>query len=78
MGKLKILVSVYACGPNLGSEPGMGWNFVLGLSKFYEVHVITEKRKWEEPIHLFLSANPSVGQNLKFHFIDKKSNLLNK
>jgi hypothetical protein len=39
--KLKLLISAYACGPNRGSEPGMGWNFVIGLGKFHEVHVIT-------------------------------------
>ena len=74
MEKLKILVSAYACSPNRGSEPGMGWNFVLGLSRYHVVHVITEKRKWELPIKSFLEENPALGQNLKFYFIDKKRN----
>ena len=74
MRKLKILVSAYACSPNHGSEPGMGWNFVIGLSKYHELHVITEKRKWEVPINAFLKENPDIAQNLKFYFIDKKRN----
>lgn len=74
MEKLKILVSAYACSPNQGSEPGMGWNFVNGLSLYHEVHVITEKRKWEAPIKTYLEENPALGQNLKFYFIDKKRN----
>lgn len=74
MEKFKILVSAYACGPNSGSEPGMGWNFVIGLSKYHYVHVITEKRKWEEPIKAFLRENPALKQDLKFYFIDKKRN----
>ena len=71
---LKILVSAYACSPNKGSEPGIGWNFVLGLSHHHKVYVIVEKRKWEVPINTFLSKNPKLNQDLKFYFIDKKRN----
>jgi glycosyltransferase involved in cell wall biosynthesis len=72
--KLKILTSCYACSPNRGSEPGMGWNFVKGLSEFHEVHVITEQEKWEADITLFLEQNPVLKKNLHFHFIRKKRN----
>jgi glycosyltransferase involved in cell wall biosynthesis len=74
MRKLKILISAYACSPNQGSEPGMGWNFVHGLSQYHEVHVISEKRKWEIPVCTFLNENPSLNKNLIFYFIDKKRN----
>lgn len=40
---LKILVSSYACGPNWGSEVGMGWNWVTNLSQFCQLYVIVEK-----------------------------------
>jgi len=72
--KLKILVSAYACSPNRGSEPGMGWNFVTGLSKFHELHVIVEKRKWEQPILEYLKVYPEFKANLRFYFIDKTRN----
>ena len=72
--KLKILVSAYACAPNKGSEPGMGWNFVKGLANFHELHVIVEKRKWEKPILEYLKVYPELKANLRFHFIDKKRN----
>ena len=72
--KYKILVSAYACSPNKGSEPGMGWNFVTGLSNFHEVHVIVEKRKWQQPINEYLNLHPTLKQNLIFHFIEKKRN----
>ncbi|MDA9803127.1 glycosyltransferase [Flavobacteriaceae bacterium] len=72
--KLKILVSAYACAPNKGSEPGMGWNFVTGLAKFHELHVIVEKRKWEKPINDFLENNPELNDSVTFYFIDKKRN----
>ncbi len=70
--KLKVLVSAYACSPNHGSEPGMGWNFVFGLSKIHEIHVITEKLKWESEIEQFLTENRQFKKNLHFYFIEKK------
>ena len=38
----KILVSAYAVAPDMGSEPGMGWNWISRLSGDYELFVITE------------------------------------
>lgn len=70
--KLKILVSAYACSPNHGSEPGMGWNFVFGLSKVHEIHVITEKIKWKSEVEKFLFENPHLNKNLHFYFIEKQ------
>ena len=72
--KLKVLVSAYACSPNKGSEPGMGWNFVTGLSEFHDLHVIVEKRKWQQPINKYLEFHPTLKEKITFHFIDKKRN----
>jgi glycosyltransferase involved in cell wall biosynthesis len=42
MGKrLKVLVSSYACAPDEGSEPGVGWNWVKQIARFHEVWAIT-------------------------------------
>ena len=38
---LRILLSAYACEPEQGSEPGVGWNWVDQLARFQEVWVIT-------------------------------------
>tara|TARA_B100000989_G_scaffold298590_1_gene288627 strand:+ start:3865 stop:5103 length:1239 start_codon:yes stop_codon:yes gene_type:complete len=70
----KILISVYACSPNEGSEPGMGWNFVMELSNFHELHVIVEKRKWEHHIKNYIKKHPRLINRIKFYFIDKKRN----
>lgn len=40
--RLKILVSAYACEPNKGSEPGVGWNLVKELSRNNNLWVITK------------------------------------
>ena len=42
MSELRVLASVYACGPNWGSEVGMGWNWVRELSRHVRLTVITE------------------------------------
>ena len=45
---MNILVSVYACEPNKGSEPGGGWNWVLELSRRgYNIFVITRANNKE-------------------------------
>jgi glycosyltransferase involved in cell wall biosynthesis len=39
---LNILISAYAVGPNRGSEPGMAWNWIVNLSKYCNLYVVTE------------------------------------
>ena len=40
--KLKVLLSAYACEPNKGSEPGVGWNWLIEIAKLnHKVTVIT-------------------------------------
>lgn len=39
---MKILINAYACSPNMGSEPGMGWYWIMAQAKECEVFVVTE------------------------------------
>jgi hypothetical protein len=39
--RLKILVSAYACEPDKGSEPGVGFNLCCALSENDDVYIIT-------------------------------------
>ena len=41
--RLKIFVSTYACEPGLGSEIGVGWHWVLEMSKHFELWVLTRE-----------------------------------
>lgn len=45
MTRLKVLVSAYACSPERGSEPAVGWGFVSALRKFHDLWVIVEEEK---------------------------------
>lgn len=63
---LKILINAYACSPNMGSEPGMAWNWVSNLAKFCELYIITEgefREKIEEVV-------PTLehGKNMHFYY----------
>lgn len=43
MKSLKILISAYACRPNMGSEPGVGWNTIREVSKYHQIWVLTRE-----------------------------------
>ena len=66
--KLKIFISAYACEPNLGSEIGVGWNWVLQMSKYFELWVLTRKSN-QLGIEAWLEENPSY-KNIHFVYFD--------
>lgn len=41
--KTRIFISAYACEPGLGSEIGVGWHWVLEMSKYFELWVLTRE-----------------------------------
>jgi len=61
---MKVLISAYACEPDKGSEPGVGWNLAVQLSRFHEVWVITRQNN-RNSIEHELSCRPKA----KLHFI---------
>ncbi|MBQ3217954.1 MAG: glycosyltransferase family 4 protein [Akkermansia sp.] len=69
--RLKILVGCYACDPNYGSEPGMGWHFVINIAKYHNVHAIVEKHEFEENLKLYAQKHPEEVKNISFHFIPR-------
>ena len=66
MEKLKILINAYACSPDMGSEPGMGWNWCTHLAKYCELHIITEG-EFREKIEAALPNLPQ-GKNMHFYY----------
>ena len=72
MALKKIVITCYACSPTRGSEPGMGWSFVTGLSQFFEVHAIVEEVKWRRDIEAYLETHPELAERLKVYYIPKK------
>ena len=61
---LKILINAYACCPNMGSEQGMGWNWISNIAKTCEVFVVTESE--------YENVNSRLAENCKQYGITKE------
>ena len=63
----KILISAYACRPDKGSEPGVGWNMAVELVKHAkEVWVITRTEN-RSSIEAEITQNPIPGLNFVYY-----------
>ena len=67
---IKILLNAYACEPNKGSEPGVGWHWATELAKDKnkEVHVLTRLNN-QTVIEEYWQNNEKP-HNLVFHYYD--------
>jgi glycosyltransferase involved in cell wall biosynthesis len=64
---MKILLSAYACEPNKGSEPGVGWNWALALrQRGLDVHVLTRSNNRQA----IEQAPGRPNSRLTFHYFD--------
>jgi glycosyltransferase involved in cell wall biosynthesis len=64
---MKILLSAYACEPNCGSEPGVGWNMAQKLAQYHQVWVLTSNTH-RAAITAELNAHPIA--NLQMVYFD--------
>ncbi len=65
---LRVLASVFACGPDWGSEVGTGWGWIVALSRYCELDVIVEKgfeKAIEDRKNVFANRYTPT-----FHYID--------
>jgi len=60
----KILVSAYACLPDAGSEPGMGWNWVSRLAQYHDIWLLTEDNRYAPVINAYIDAHPELQGHL--------------
>ena len=63
---LEILVNAYACGPEIGSEPGMAWNWCINLANHCKLHIITEG-EFRDKIEAALPNYPQ-SKNMTFYY----------
>lgn len=63
---IKVLINAYACSPDMGSEPGMAWNWCVNLAKYCELEIITEG-EFRDKIEAVLPTL-SQGKNMHFHY----------
>lgn len=67
--KLKIFVSAYACEPGKGSEIGVGWHWVLEMSKYFELWVMTRANN-REPIETYFDVHPEDNRGIHWVYYD--------
>ena len=66
---MKILISAYACEPNRGSEPGVGWGWAAELAKKNEVWIITRDNN-KSVIDNYLLEHPEHrNDNMHFEYV---------
>lgn len=63
---LTILINAYACSPNMGSEPGMAWNWCTNLAQYCKLYIITEG-EFRDKIETVLPTLPQ-GKNMYFYY----------
>ena len=66
--RLKIFVSAYACEPHLGSEIGVGWHWVLEMSKYFELWVLTRESN-RHTIEPWIDKHPAY-KNIHWLYYD--------
>lgn len=54
---VKIFISAYACEPGLGSEIGVGWHWVLEMSKYFDLWVLTRQSN-RQTIEPWIAEHP--------------------
>lgn len=55
--RLKVLVSAYACHPEQGSEPGVGWNWLREIARYHDVWLLTEAERFAPATEQALQAD---------------------
>lgn len=55
---MNVIVIAYAASPYYGSEPGVGWSFLIEISKSHNVTAVVEEEKFRKDIESYLIANP--------------------
>lgn len=67
--QLKLLLSAYACEPDRGSEPGVGWRWALEIARLgHEIVVLTRENN-RPAIERAMAACPDL-PNLRFAYYD--------
>ena len=67
---LRVLFNAYACCPNMGSEPGMGWSWIMALAPHCECYIISEGEFQSQVEHwLGQEENKKIAERLHFYWL---------
>ena len=63
----RVLISAYACEPQRGSEPGVGWHWAVEAARHHDVWVLT-RSAFRDAIERETARRPVPG--LRFAYFD--------
>lgn len=63
--RLKVLVSAYACHPEQGSEPGVGWNWLREIARYHDVWLLTEAERFAPATESAILADRHLSNAVK-------------
>lgn len=66
---MRVLMSAYACEPNRGSEPEVGWRWVCKMSKHHDIVVLTRSNN-RQVIESYLRDHPDKCRGVSFVYFD--------
>lgn len=70
MKRLKLVLSLYACEPHRGSEPGVGWAWALGMAKRHDTYVLTRANNREVIEEALAKLQLPETETPKFIYVD--------
>ncbi|WP_307802297.1 glycosyltransferase family 4 protein [Cellulomonas fengjieae] len=68
-GRLRVLVSAYACGPLEEPEAGAGWAFAVAAARHHDVWVVTRPR-FRTAVEAALADDPELAARLRVRYLD--------
>ncbi len=63
----RVLINSYTCCPNMGSEPGMGWNWIVNLASYCELYVISEG-EYKDKCEQWCKVHLELGQHIHWYW----------
>jgi glycosyltransferase involved in cell wall biosynthesis len=70
--RYKILITANHCAPNQGSEHGVGWNFLTGISKYHDVLLVCNRHDYIQGVIDFVRSEEGRKRNIQLFLIDQK------
>jgi glycosyltransferase involved in cell wall biosynthesis len=70
-GRLKVLISAYACNPYKGSEEGVGWGWVTAIARSHDVCVLTAEYHRED-IEKALAEDADLRGRARFVYVPSR------
>jgi len=67
----RVLMVAYACSPEHGSDPGVGWNRAVQSAKHFDTWVLCEETKFGPVIRRYLQQHGPI-EGLHFEFVPEK------